>query len=252
MKKGLKITLIVLAILLVLVVAAYFVLTGLFDFHWVDDGMFYAQNFQSRTVVVCSLPDVWNSHILHNMDEVIQIGDHVYSATQADFLLQPYPDRPTPLPKGSVVIFGNGEIWKYQPWFSDSDGSDSPESLHGLSPYWDSTVENVIILDGVTDVGEYLFWSCALKALYLPASIKTVDEHSIGSRPSEIHFQGDCPAFINDYFDDEPYQPLSWGNAERHVTIYYQPGTSGWEPACWGDYATLVEQKYTIDWSGIS
>ena len=242
MKKPLKITLIVLAVLLVLVIAAYFILTGLCGFQWVDGWGFYAHDPDSSTLTLVPFPEIWNCRTLSNINSVEQIGDHVYCAIDRDYSLYP-----SGIQEGTAVVFGSGEMWEFDSY------NGTPEQHHGSSPLYEGRITKAILLDGVTNLSSYFFRMCMkLETLYLPASIQEFDCNALTGCEgiTSIHFAGNFPEIVimgksaptNCY-------PLDAAYPSGTVTVYYQPGTTGWDPAFWEDYAVLVEREYEVDWS---
>ena len=244
MKKSLKITLIVLAVLLVLAIAAFFILTSLYECQWVDGWGFYAHDPDSSTLTLVPFPEIWNCRTLSNINSVEQVGDHVYCAIDRDYSLYP-----SGIQEGTAVVFGSGEMWDFTlyDW--------TPEPNHGASPLFDGRVTKVILLDGITNLSAAFLESCTkLESLYLPASIREFDCNAMNHcyEITSIYFEGNSPEFVH---RDKtaatgyvPRNPLKLAYPNGTVTVYYQPGTTGWDPAFWEDYAVLVEREYEVDW----
>ena len=252
MKKPLKITLIVLAVLLVLAIAAFFILTSLYECQWVDGWGFYAHDQNSSTLALVPFPEIWNCRTLSNMNSVEQVGDHVYCAMNRNYQLDLLG-----IPVDTAVVFGSGKMWDFTT--ITYYGGASSESNHGLSPLYSSTVTKVILLDGVTNLSDSFIRGCGkLQTLYLPESIREFDCSAMNHcyEITGIYFQGNCPEFVrrdrNSATGFEPWNPLESAYPNGTVTVYYQPGTTGWDPAFWEDYAVLVEREYEIDWSDAS
>ena len=241
MKKPLKITLIVLAVLLVLAIAAFFILTSLYECQWVDGWGFYAHDQASNTLTLVPVPEIWNCRTLHNINSVEQIGDHVYCAINRDYSLYP-----SGIQEGTAVVFGSGEMWEFDSY------NGAPEQQHGSSPLYDGRITKAILLDGVTNLSSSFFDMCMkLETLYLPASLREFDCDAMKHchEITGIYFQGNCPEFTyNGKIAPFYFHPLDLTYPSGTVTIYYQPGTTGWDPAFWEDYAVLVEREYEVDW----
>ena len=244
MKKSLKITLIVLAVLLVLAIAAFFILTSLYECQWVDGWGFYAHDQNSSTLALVPFPEIWNCRTLSDVNTIKQIGDHVYCAMDVDYSIYEIG-----IPENTAVIFGSGEMWDFH-----DIGCDwvPPEPDHGISPLYYSQITKAILLDGVTNLSDDFFDMCMkLETLYLPASIQELDCTALTGCEgiTSIHFAGNFPEIVimgksaptNCY-------PLDAAYPSGTVTVYYQPGTTGWDPAYWEDYAVLVEREYEVDW----
>ena len=247
MKKSLKITLIVLAVLLVLAIAAFFILTSLYECQWVDGWGFYAHDQNSSTLALVPFPEIWNCRTLSDVNTIKQIGDHVYCAMDVDYSIYEIG-----IPENTAVIFGSGEMWDFH-----DIGCDwvPPEPDHGISPLYYSQITKAILLDGVTNLSDDFFDMCMkLETLYLPASIQELDCTALTGCEgiTGIYFQGNCPEFVrrdrNSTTGFEPWNPLESAYPSGAVTVYYQPGTTGWDPAFWEDYAVLVEREYEVDW----
>ena len=251
MKKSLKIALIVLAVLLVLVIAAFFILTGLCGFQWVSGWGFYAHDTDSNTLILVPFPEIWNCRTLHNINSVEQIGDHVYCAMNKN-----YQASLLGIPENTAVIFGSGAMWDFTTITFDGIDDTHSETNHGLSPLHGCGITKAILLDGVTNLSDSFLRSChGLETLYLPASLREFDCNAMNHcyEITGIYFQGNCPEFV---YDGEIapfyFHPLNLTYPNGTVTVYYQPGTTGWDPAFWEDYAVLVEREYEIDWSDAS
>lgn len=239
MKKGAKITLIVLAAVLVLIVAAFLILSCLYEMQWTGGLSFYLRNENAGSLTICRFPYVGNCRTLSNVENVQQVGDHVFFAE---------------VNSSTAVVFGSGSTWYYA---SFKSATASPDEYHHDSPLWDTTTEEAIVLDGVTGIADNFFRGCdSLKSIYFPASLRRLSTLSLPHCSTlTLHFQGDCPEIFywcSEYADTEEPNPLLYItrflDEEKEFLVYYQPGTSGWEEGQWAEYATLTEQEYQIDW----
>ena len=250
MKKSLKIALIVLAVLLVLAIAAFFILTSLYECQWVSGWGFFDHDQDSNTLTLVPFPEVWNCRTLHNINSVEQIGDHVYCAMNKN-----YQASLLGIPENTAVIFGSGAMWDFTTITFDGIDDTHSETNHGLSPLHGCGITKAILLDGVTNLSDSFLRSChGLETLYLPASLREFDCNAMNHcyEITSIYFEGNSPEFVH---RDKtaatgyvPRNPLESAYPNGTVTVYYQPGTTGWDPAFWEDYAVLVEREYEVDW----
>ena len=198
---GLSIALAVVAVLLILAIAAFFILSSIYD--------------------------------------VTQVGNSAFCLITKD--------------GETAVIFGLGRLWNA----SEITYGAFPNYPHfGLSTLYASEIQKAIICYGITNIPHEFFTYCTkLSEIYIPSTVKKIDSSTFWGcdRLARVHFEGNAPKFI--YIKDEPITEnvLPWNSfddlsAEQPVTIYYQPGTTGWDSPDWEGFQ-LVEQKYHVDWS---
>ena len=198
---GLSIALAVVAVLLILAIAAFFILSSIYD--------------------------------------VTQVGNSAFCLIIKD--------------GETAVIFGFGKLWDYAEFAIDFFPS---YSHHGLSPFYLSEIKKVIFCYGITNISYELLSSCHdLEEVYIPSSVKKIDSNAFWhcSSMTSVHFGGNAPKFVNlkkEVYPDGTYPGNSFTHlfAKQPVTIYYQPGTTGWDSPDWEGFQ-LVEQKYHVDWS---
>ena len=198
---GLSIALAVVAVLLILAIAAFFILSSIYD--------------------------------------VTQVGNSAFCLITKD--------------GETAVIFGFGKLWDYAEFGIDFFPN---YSHHGQSPFCLSEIKKVIICYGITDISHELFYDCdELAEIYIPASVKEIDCHSMDFYHDDIHvyFGGNAPKFTCMGKDitrggSQPWNPLQYVCVEQPATVYYQPGTTGWDSPDWEGFQ-LIEQKYHVDWS---
>ena len=198
---GLSIALAVVAVLLILAIAAFFILSSIYD--------------------------------------VTQVGNSAFCLITKD--------------GETAVIFGFGKLWDYAEFAIDFFPS---YSHHGLSPFYLSEIKKVIFCYGITNISYELLSSCHdLEEVYIPSSVKKIDSNAFWqcSSMTSVHFGGNAPKFVylkEEVFSDGtyPWNPFDCLYAKQPVTIYYQPGTTGWDSPDWEGY-NLVAQKYCVDWS---
>ena len=89
-------------------------------------------------------------------------------------------------------------------------------------------IKSVIIPNGVTEIGKNAFRFChGLTSITVPKSVTRIgdlafDETNIAS----VYFEGNAPSGTGFAF----YDP------NHGATIYYKPGTTGWDNAIWSDF----------------
>lgn len=229
MKNALKTTLIVIALLLLVVIISGCILTNLYDFDQIGEHVYYIMDRNTKNVVILGQGNTG--------DFFEQIGDQVYYSLNKQ--------------TGTAVIFGEGKMWDYDDFIMGG-------RPFYLSPLTYSEAKKVIVLDGVVNISHTIFNSCtALQEVYLPASIEEFDCDALPhcNAITGIYFQGDCPEFVYEGLGKdngfEPFNPLEGAWPQSPVTVYYQSGTTGWDPAFWEGYASLVEQEYVVDWNPV-
>ena len=80
---------------------------------------------------------------------------------------------------------------------------------------------NITIPDGVRSIGVQAFRRCAMTSVTIPASITNIAAGAFSSCPNltSVYFKDNAPAGGSD---------SSLFDGATNVTIYYQPGTTGW------------------------
>lgn len=138
-----------------------------------------------------------------------QLGDNVYYTYDKD---------------ASVVrIYGSGSTWDYYP--SIDDGSVPPDYWI-ISPLQTSLgdLNKIVIEDGVTSLGSYLFYGCKSTQIQVAASVESIDIFTfILSNSKSIYFYGDAPS-IKVHENDERTSPLF-----RTKSVYRLPDAKGWD-----------------------
>ena len=198
---GLSIALAVVAVLLILAIAAFFILSSIYDITQVGNSAFCLITKDGETAVIFGLGRLWNA------------SEITYGA---------FPNYPH----------------------------------YGLSTLYASEIQKAIICYGITNIPHEFFTYCTkLSEIYIPASVREFDCMSLDEcyKLAHVYFQGNAPKFV--YLKEEVFFDgiHAWNAfddlyAEQPVTIYYQPGTTGWDSPDWEGY-NLVAQKYRVDWS---
>ena len=77
------------------------------------------------------------------------------------------------------------------------------------------------IPNSVTTIGGYAFDNCSLTSITIPNSVTNIGDNAFAESSSlaGIYFQGDAPGVGSDVFADDD-----------DATVYYSPGTKGWNP----------------------
>ncbi len=196
---GLSIALAVVAVLLILAIAAFFILSSIYD--------------------------------------ITQVGNSAFCLITKD--------------GETAVIFGLGKLWDYTRLGIFS----FPH--HGQPPFlFKFNVKKVIVCYGISKISRGFFSDCdKLSEIYIPASVREFDCMSLdgSSKLAHVYFQGNAPKSVylkEEIFSDGtyPWNPFDDLYTDQPVTIYYQPGTTGWDSPDWEGFQ-LVEQKYHVDWS---
>jgi hypothetical protein len=114
-----------------------------------------------------------------------------------------------------------------------------------------SSLTSVTIPDSVTSIGDYAFYACGnLTSVTIGTSVTSIGHQAFlfCTNLTSVYFQGDAPSFGADVFDYEehwqPGVPVVWDP----VTIYYLPGTTGWDAAnAWRPTMLWTPQVETSD-----
>jgi hypothetical protein len=89
---------------------------------------------------------------------------------------------------------------------------------------------SVTIPNSVTNIGDYAFGWCAdLTSVTIPNSVTNIGDYAFygcGNLTS-VYFQGNAPSFGSGVFVDRNVQAV--GAFPDPATIYYLPGTTGWD-----------------------
>lgn len=89
-------------------------------------------------------------------------------------------------------------------------------------------LKSIDIPNSVLYIGEGSFEGCKFSNLYIPETVKSIDNHAFDSSSlSSVFFYGDSPS--------SGYHPFS-----SNTTLYYIPGKYGWENLPWRDYKTAT------------
>lgn len=105
--------------------------------------------------------------------------------------------------------------------------------------FWYCTsLTNVIIRNGPTAIDDYAFQRCtSLAHITLPASITTIGHGALSfcANLNGVYFRGNAPSLV--------FRPpfLRLFDSSPNVTVYYLPGTTGWE-AMYGERPTVLWQ----------
>ena len=62
---------------------------------------------------------------------------------------------------GVLTIAGSGEMWDWSP-------------ARGLAPWSEHSIVSVVIMDGVTSIGSFAFYSCGLTSVSIPESVTSI------------------------------------------------------------------------------
>lgn len=94
-------------------------------------------------------------------------------------------------------------------------------------------LSSVSFPNSVTSIGEEAFQNCALSSITLPNSVASIGGDAFGGNAglSSALFQGNAPSYSDDpntVFAGDP------------TTVYYFPGTTGWETTFDGDPAVML------------
>jgi hypothetical protein len=128
---------------------------------------------------------------------------------------------------------------------------DSVTSI-GVAAFQDCIrLTSVTIGTNVTTIGEVAFGFCtSLTSVTIPNSVTNIGQWAFSgcTNLTSVYFQGDAPSFGADVFDYEehwqPGVPVVWDP----VTIYYLPGTTGWDAAnAWRPTMLWTPQVETSD-----
>ncbi len=90
----------------------------------------------------------------------------------------------------------------------------------------------VALGDSVTSIGNWAFFNCtSLSGVTVPGSVTSIGSCAFQYCTSltEVFFQGNCPSIDSDVFD-----------GDVNATLYYLPGTVGWNPEFQGGRPILL------------
>jgi hypothetical protein len=84
-----------------------------------------------------------------------------------------------------------------------------------------TSLTSVTIGNSVTSIGGWAFWGCPLSGITIPDSVTSIGDSAFFNCTSltSVYFQGNAPSLGSLVFDGDNY-----------CTLYYLPGTTGWEP----------------------
>ena len=94
------------------------------------------------------------------------------------------------------------------------------------------SLTSVMIPDGVSDIGTLAFNGCIhLISATVPSSVTNLAYFAFGNctRLTGVYFQGNAPALDSEVFTSDIY-----------ATVYYFPGTTGWDATFGGRPAVLL------------
>jgi hypothetical protein len=127
----------------------------------------------------------------------------------------------------------------FNPHFSSVDGGLFSKSQTILITCPGGKTGSYIVPNGVTSIGDFAFFSCTnLTSVTVPKSVQSIDNSAFASCTGlkSVFFQGDRP-FVDSsaFYADNP-------------TVYYLPGTTGWETKLFGLLTVLWNpQVQTMD-----
>ena len=141
---------------------------------------------------------------------------------------------PSMLGGGTVTSIGTCAFYKC-PFLTSVMIPESVTSI-GYYAFGDSkSLNSVAIPNRVTSIGKRAFYGCSsLASLSVPASVNTigVEAFKYCTSLTSVYFQGNAPILGEQAF------------AENELaTIYYLPGTSGWDETCGGRPTALWEPE---------
>ena len=162
----------------------------------------------SMLLCIPALADRTNSYL----EESGKLGDDVYYSYDKD--------------AGTVRIYGSGPMWH----FTDDAPKALPEDdplydYFKITPFCYGKLNSVIIEEGVTSLGDRLFWACEVTQVQVAASVKTFERWAVlGSGIKSVYFYGDAP---------DTTDPFGKRDAARIgdgcTTIYHLADAKGWD-----------------------
>lgn len=177
----------------------------------------------SMLLCIPALADRTNSYL----EESGKLGDDVYYSYDKD--------------AGTVRIYGSGPMWH----FTDDAPKALPEDdplydYFKITPFCYGKLNSVIIEEGVTSLGDRLFWACEVAQVQVAASVKTVERWAVSSGSiKSVYFYGDAPDTT------DCYGKPSYFLVDIEGAIYHLPDAKGWDKIdCqkWVDH-TLVSAE---------
>lgn len=91
-----------------------------------------------------------------------------------------------------------------------------------------NVIESVIIPNGVTEIGIGAFRFChGLTSITIPKSVTSIGDLAFDeTNISSVYFEGNAPTGTG----------FAFYNPNHGATIYYKPGTTGWDNEIWSDF----------------
>jgi hypothetical protein len=145
-------------------------------------------------------------------DNVTSIGDSAFS----------FCAKMSNVTIGSSVVSIGNSAFKYCTNLSNVTIPDSVTSVEDYAFEYCTHLTNVTIGNSVASIGNYTFVSCTnLASLTIPSSVINIGDYAISDCTSlrGVYFQGNTPNIGASVFS---------GNT--NTTVYYLPGTTGWNP----------------------
>lgn len=89
-------------------------------------------------------------------------------------------------------------------------------------------IKSVIIPNGVTEIGQRAFRFChGLTSITIPKSVTSIGDLAFDeTNISSVYFEGNAPTGTG----------FAFYNPNHGATIYYKPGTTGWDNKIWSDF----------------
>lgn len=173
----------------------------------------------SMLLCIPALADRTNPYL----EESGKLGDDVYYSYDKD--------------AGTVRIYGSGPMWH----FTDDAPKALPEDdplydYFSITPFCYAKLNKVTIEDGVTTIGDELFYGSEITQIYVAASVNVVEQWAFQWHVKSVYFYGDAPDTTDCYGKPKAMQ------LNDYITIYHLPDAKGWDKIdCqkWADNALV-------------